>query len=475
MKFLNLILAGILLVISVVLVVPVPAAAASPTSPIIAGRERAVYLSFSGEGANEGTIAVIKARLQQDVQVLEQVFLTLHQTEKLDSRYPVLLVRTRYQPEADRGVSPPAAVLSFAPALALISGINRAESLGRAYVIDTNLVSFKDLLALVLLLPHLGEQSPALTVKDKTILAQVKNSPEFQAFSKMRLEFGPPVINWGSPDNKGLLPVWEAGVFSYNVYDLAGNRLLRLEPLSHYLARPSWSLPAPRLLAAATEADLYFVELPARKTHRLDLSALFPQKYLQRANSIALAINLQEKQIYFTLDRNLSETFWQNEDHTYSYALDTGEIKVIASIAPEMPDQAPVLPPATGPGVITEFVAPAPGDVSFVHQFMYDLPSGWQHGQISRHNGYLDPFWAELLPQDSPLVFRPVGLLLQSHFIAYGSQEELILFDLVEGKYHRLSLKGLRPADYKEISSISFAQNPSHPGDEIYFFWFFRF
>ncbi|GFP37958.1 hypothetical protein HKBW3S44_01638, partial [Candidatus Hakubella thermalkaliphila] len=60
MKFLNLILAGILLVISVVLVVPVPAAAASPTSPIIAGRERAVYLSFSGEGANEGTIAVIK-------------------------------------------------------------------------------------------------------------------------------------------------------------------------------------------------------------------------------------------------------------------------------------------------------------------------------------------------------------------------------------------------------------------------------
>lgn len=475
MKLLSLILAGILLVVSTVLAVPVPVAAALPAATVIAGRERAVYLSFTGEGPSEGTVAMIKARLEQDVQVLEQVLLALHQAEKLDSRYPVLLVRIRRHPQADRGFSPPAAVLSFTPAAALISGfpldlpadgIYRPDSLGRAYVIDTTLVSFPDLLALTLLLPRVGEQSPALTITDEKTLDQVKTSPEFQAFSKARLEFGPPLINWGSPDSKGLLPVWEAGVFFYNVYDLAGNRLLKLEPLDYYLAGPSWSLPAPRLLAAATETDLYFVELPARKNHRLDLTALFPQKYLQMAQYIALAINLPEGQICFTLDRNLPEAFWQTEDHTYRFALDSGEIRVAASKAPETPDQAPEPPPASGPGAIPEFIAPSPGDVSFVHRL---LPEGWQHGRISRHEGYLNPHWAELLPQGNRFVFRPIGLLEQSRFVAYGSREELVLSDLVEGKHHRLNLKELRPADYTEISAIRFAQNPNHPGEEIYF------
>ncbi|MBS3947356.1 MAG: hypothetical protein KGZ57_03470 [Dethiobacter sp.] len=478
MKILRLFLVAIMLLLSIVLVVPVPASAALPTASIIAGREQAVYISFSAEDGSEGT-APIKARLQQDAHVLEHVFLALHKAGKLDSRYPLLLVRVRHQADAFKALSPSATELSFTPAVALVSGfpsggpaggIYRTENLGRAYMIDTTLTSFKDLLALVLLLPRLGEQSPApLTIEDAETLAQVKTSPEYQAFIKRRLEFRPPLMNWGSSEVQGLLAVWERGVLSYVVCDQAENKLFELKPLDYYLARPSWSLPALRLIAAATETDLYLVELLPGKTHRLDLATLFPQKYLQMAGNITLAINLHEKKVYFTLDRNLPESFWQLERHTYSVTLDTGEIRVVESITPREPDPAPASPPASGPGVVTEFVAPAPGDVSPVHQLMNGWPAGWHFGQISRHEGYLNPYLAEVLPKDSPLVFRPAGLMAQRRFVAYGSQEELVLFDIFEERHHILSLHEWRPADYTEISAIRFAQHPSHLGNKIYF------
>lgn len=467
----------VMLLVSIILLVSVPASAALPTSSVITSRERAVYISFSaGEGCKKA--AATKARLQQDVHALEHVFLGLQKAGKLNSRYPLLLIRIKCRPDDTNGISPLAAKLSFTPAVDLVSafpsggpvtGAYHTERLGRAYLIDTTLTSFKDLLALAMLLPRLGEQSPSLAVKDENALTEVKNSREYKAFSKMRLELGTPVIDRSSQENRGLLPVWEARAYFYHVYDQAGNKLVELKPLDYYLARPSWSLPAPRLATAATDTELYFVELPMRKTHRLDLTALFPQRYLQMTDRIALAINLQEKQIYFTLDRNLPEEFWQTERHTYSFALDTGEIRISERTIPREPDQTPVQPPASGPGVVTEFVSPSAGDVSFVHQLINNWQTGWQYGQLSRHEGYLGPYWAGVLPKDSPFVFRPVGLVTQSRFVAYGSQTELVLFDVVGESYISLSLKELRPADYTEITAVRFAQNPSAMGDKIYF------
>jgi len=475
MKILSMIL---VLILALVLAVPAPASALMPTPSVIASREQAVYISFTEEDTGKGTSVPAKAKLQQDVHALEQVFLALHKTGKLDSRYPTLLIRIRYQPDRDNGFSPPTSVLSFTSAAALITGfpsweppggMHPARNLGRAYVIDTTLLSFKDLLALLLLLPGLGEERPALTVNDAEILAEVKNSPEYQTMSKMRLEFSPPVMNWGSPKPLGLLPVWERGVLSYIICDQANNKLFSLKPLDYYLARPAWALPAPRLIAAATETDLFFIEVHTGKTHRLDLAALFPQKYLQMSASITMAINLQAKQVYFTLDRGLRESFWQTERHTYSYSLDTGEIRVAGKIAPRPPDPVPVPPPVAGPGVIAEFVALSPGDVSPVHQLIADWPADWQHGQIRRYEGFLSPYLAELLPKDSPFVFQPAGLMAESRVVAYGSQAELVLFDIIEESYHSLNLKELRPADYTEISAIRFAQNPNHLGNRIYF------
>lgn len=477
MKFLRPCPAMIMMLVSIILLASAPASAALPTSSIITSRERSVYISFSaGEGCKEA--AVIKARLQQDVHVLEHVFLSMQKTGKLNSRYPLLLFRIKCRPDDTSGIAPLAAELSFTPAVALVSafssrgyvaGASRTERLGRAYVIETTLTTFKDLLALVMLLPRLGEQSPSLAVKDEGALNEVKNSREYKAFSKIRLEFGPPVINWGSPENRGLLPVWEAGAYFYHLYDQAGKKLFELKPLDYYLARPSWSQSNPLLLAAATETDLYFVEPPSGKTHRLDLTALFPQRYLQMTDLIALAINLREKQIYITLDRNLPDEFWQTERHTYRFALDTGEISIAERSVPRETDQTPVQPPASGTGAISEFVSPSAGDVSFVHQLFNNRQTGWQYGQLSRHEGYLDAYWAGLLPKDSPFVFRPVRLVTLSRFLAYGSQTELVLFDVVRESYHSLSLNELRPADYNEITAVRFAQNPSNVGDKIYF------
>jgi len=172
MKLLRLTLAGILLVAFVGGVAPSVTPAAAPTPPMIGGRDRAVYLSFSGEGLNEGARAVALARLQQEVQVLERIFLAMHARGQLDRRYQFLVIRAEYREDAVRGVDLHAAVLTRAPAATLLS--DRTTSLGPAYLIDTSLFSFDDLLALVLLLPGLDRQSPILTVPDAVFLAQLK-------------------------------------------------------------------------------------------------------------------------------------------------------------------------------------------------------------------------------------------------------------------------------------------------------------
>ncbi|MEW5922152.1 MAG: hypothetical protein AB1796_14645 [Bacillota bacterium] len=474
MRIMSMILTSIALM-SYIILAPAPATATVPLSSTTAGQNRSVYVSLHYEDAGEG-MAVIKARLQQDIHALEHVFQTLQETGELDSRYPILLVRAGHHPAAESGFTPAAATLSLTPAVALtggfpmegpLDGIYRTENLGRAYVIDTStgLLSFDNLLAFVLLLPRLNEQNPVLTVSDEETLAQIKNSKKYQAFSKLRLELRPFEI-WGTPEGlEGLAPVWQAGVFSYRAYDLAGNRLFELQPLDYYLAKPSLSPPIPRFLAYATENELYFVELFSRKTRRIDLTALFPQSYLQMSESIELAVSPQGDHIYFTLSFNLPEEFWETGNHTYVFAPDTGEIRVAEAKAPEAAEPAPESSPGI-PGAVTEFVEPLPGYVSPVHQLG---GMGWQPGRISRHEyeSFVSPYWAALLPKDSPLVFFPAGLLAQSRFLAYGSQEEIVVFNIIEQEYYRLNLKELHPADYKGISNIRFAQNPT--GDKIYF------
>jgi hypothetical protein len=459
----------LIVLISSIILAPAPATATVPVSSTIAGQNRSVYVSLHYEDASEG-MAVIKARLQQDVHALEHVFQSLQETGELDGRYPILLVRAGYHPDAESGFAPAAATLSLTPAVALtggfpiegpLDGIYRAENLGRAYVIDTTagLLSFADLLALVLVLPRLNEQNPMLTVSDAETLAQVKNSREYQAFSKLRLELAPFGAG-GTPE--GLVPVWQAGVFSYSAYDPSGNRLFELQPLDYYLAKPSWSPPISRFLAGATEKELYFIEPFSRKTHRIDLTALFPQRYLQISESIELAVSPQGDHIYFTLSFNLPEEFWETGNHTYVFAPDTGEVKVAEAKSPGAAEPAP----ESSPGAVAEFVDPLPGYVSPVYQL---IGMGWQPGRISRYEyeSFVSPQWAALLPKDSPLVFFPAGLLAQSRFLAYGSQEEIVVFNIIEQEYYRLNLKELHPADYKRISNIRFAQNST--GDKIYF------
>ncbi|MEW5921766.1 MAG: hypothetical protein AB1796_12640 [Bacillota bacterium] len=92
----------ILTLMSCIILAPAPATATVPVPSIIAGQDRAVYVSLHYEDASEG-MAVIKARLQQDVHALEHVFQSLQETGELDGRYPILLVRAGYHPAAEGG------------------------------------------------------------------------------------------------------------------------------------------------------------------------------------------------------------------------------------------------------------------------------------------------------------------------------------------------------------------------------------
>jgi len=86
MKLLSVILAGILLVASVIFAL-VSAAPVSSRPAIISGLTGNVYLSFYAQGKSVGASAVMLARLQQNVHILEQAFLDLHRRGELNSPY----------------------------------------------------------------------------------------------------------------------------------------------------------------------------------------------------------------------------------------------------------------------------------------------------------------------------------------------------------------------------------------------------
>lgn len=485
LKIISLYVASMLLLNGIVQAT-VPTIPAPPVSSVVTSQGRAVYVMLTYTEAGEG-IPVIKARLEQDLHVIENVFLH-YATRESGHKRPLLLIRATQHPVADPPVAEggpvlPIATLSRTPAVALLSaypitggpvgtrldgGTARTENLGPAYVVETTTgrLSFSDLLAFVLLLPRLSEQTPVLAIDNEEIIRQVKDSREFQEFSRLELALGHPGM-W-STEGKSFTPVWQAGVLSYYVNDLAGNKLFKLEPLAYYLARPKWSPPIPRLIAGATATALMIVDTFSGKTHLLDLTVFFPGKYLQTSESIELTAAPQGERIYFTLNFNLPEEFWQTEKHSYVYDLGSKEINIAPPAEPLTPkeqEQAPEAAPDRG--AIREFVTPLPGYSSPVHQLR---ERGWPFGQLSRRESFLSPHWADLLPKDKPFVFLPAQFLQQNRFIAYASQEEIKVFDTVAQRHHRLDLKALRPADYQKIGALRFAQKPNIPAANIYFF-----
>jgi len=485
--------------VCIMILVPALAKTAVPALSIVTSQGRAVYVMLNyAEDANEG-IPGIKARLEQDLHVIENVFQhhvigadlpSLHQTTNYDNNRPVLLIRAAHPTTGDPPVTEgaaafPIATLSRTSVAALISsfpvmegpagtpvggGIKDVQNLGQAYLIDTTTdrISFNDLLAFVLLLPRLIEQSPVLTVNTE-ILAQIKNSREYLDFRNLELTLGHPGM-WNH-EGKSFSPVWQAGVLSYYVSDLAGNKLFKLEPLEYYLARPGWSPPIPRFVSGATEKEIFFVDTFSAKTHRLDLTALFPDKYLEMSESIELTTTPQGDRIYFTLSFNLPEEFWETEKHSYVYDLLSGKIVFAPPgepISPQAPEAAREPTPGVGVGVIVEpYVDVLPGYISPVWQLR---GKGWPSGQLNRRESFLAGHWADLLPKQDRLVFLPASFLNQSRFIAYASQAEILVYETITQKYHRLDLKGTRPADYKKISALRFAQNPNSPEDKIHIF-----
>jgi hypothetical protein len=417
---------------------------------------------LSYAAGSEG-VPAIKARLEQDLHAIERVFQEFVVAQAPGGRRAVLLIR------ATQHVGPAITTLSRTPVVARASihpageGLVGTTRLGEGYVIETTTarLAFNDLLALVLLLPHLTEQTPLVVADGDEALRQVKKSQEFREYSRLEMSLGP--MGMWSTEGKQLAPVWRAGVLTYRVIDLAGATLFELEPLPYYIARPSWSPPVPLFVAGATATELLIAEAHSGTVHRLDLTTLFPERYLHIAEVLEMAASPDGEQIYFTLSFNMPETFWQRENHSYVYHLVSGEVKVAPPLEPIKPK---VQEPAPGRGGVLDFITPLPGHVSPVWQ---RINQGWIRGSLSRQQSNIGAPWAQLLPQDKPFIFLPTQFFLQHRFIAYASQTEIIAYDRWQRRYHRLDVKALDPEYYRKIKAVRFAGDPNNHSNQVYF------
>ena len=420
------------------------------TSSIIASQGRTVYALVSYATGSED-MPTIKARLEQDLHAIERVFQDFVVARAAGGRRAILLIKAT-QPAGSAD-----ATLVRTPAVSV-----DAAALGPGYVIETTTgrLGFSDLLALVLLLPRLSDHTPVVVAEGDEVLRQVKESQEFNEFSRLEVSIGP--LGMWSTEGKQLAPVWRAGVLTYSVIDLAGSTLFELEPLPYYIARPSWSPPVPRFISGGTATELLIADVYTGKMHRLDLTSLFPERYLAVAEVLEMVVSPDGEQIYFTLDFNVPETFWQRENHSYVYHLVTGEVKVAPSLEPMKPETQE---PAPGRGISLGFVSPLPGHVSPVWQ---KTSQGWSRGRLSRHESNTGLLWALLLPQDQPFVLLPTQFFLQYRFIAYASQTQIVVYDNLQGEYHRLDVNTLHPADYRKVEAVRFAHDPNRPSSQVY-------
>ncbi|MBS3984701.1 MAG: hypothetical protein KGZ66_03720 [Selenomonadales bacterium] len=459
MKTISILLATILLLTGVLEAAP-PSGSQPLTSSIITSQGRTVYAMLSYAAGSESMPAT-KARLEQDLHAIERVFQDFVVARAPGGRRAVLLIR------ATQHVGPAITTLSRTPAVAKASihpaggGLVGTTRLGEGYVIETTTarLAFNDLLALVLLLPRLTDQAPVVVADGDEVLRQVKESQEFHEFSRLEVSFGPQGM-W-STEGKQLAPVWRAGELTYRVIDLAGATLIELKPLPYYIARPSWSPPVPRFVAGATATELLIAEAHSGAVHRLDLTALFPERYLRITEVLEMAASPDGEQIAFTLSFNMPETFWQRENHSYVYHLVAREVKVAPPLEPINPR---VQEPAPGRGIVLDFITPQPGHVSPVWQ---RINQGWNRGSLSRQQSHIGALWAQLLPQDKPFVFLPIQFFLQHRFIAYASQTEIVVYDRVQRKYHRMDAKTLH-SDYRKVEGVRFAYDPNNPRSQVY-------
>ena len=431
------------------------------TSSVIASQGRTVYAKISYAPGSEDMPA-IKARLAQDLQAIERVFQDFVVPRAAGGSRAILLIKaTEHAGSADATLvrTPAVSKASLNPAG---GGVVGATSLGPGYVIltTTGRLGYSDLVALVLLLPRLSDHSPVVVADYDEVLRQARESQEFNELSRLEVSFGP--MGMWNTAGEHLVPVWRAGVLTYRVLDLAGSTLFELMPLPYYIARPSWSPPVPRFISGATATELLIADVYSEKVHRLDLTALFPPAYLDIAESLEMVASPDGKQIYFTLNFNMLETFWQRENHSYVYSLVTGEVKIapyLQLVKPKAPEPEP------GRGVIHDFVSPLPGHVSPVWQ---KTRQGWSGGRLSRHESNTGPLWALLLPEDKPFVFLPTQFFLQQRFIAYASQTQIVVYDRMQGEYHRLDVSALPSADYRKIEAVRFAHDPNRSSSQVY-------
>lgn len=450
-----------MLLLAVLLEAASPIRSQPLTSSVIASQGRTVYALVSYAPGSED-IPAIKDRLEQDLHAIERVFQDfVGQRAAGGSRAILVIKATEHASSANTALvrTPAVSKASLNPAG---EGLVGTTNLGPGYVIETSTgrLGYSDLLALVLLLPRLSDHTPLVVAEGDEVLRQVKESQEFNEFSRLEVNLGP--LGMWSTEGMHLVPVWRAGVLTYRVLNLTGSTLFELPPLPYYIARPSWSPVVPRFISGATATELLIADGYSGKVHRLDLTTLFPSRDLAITEGLEMAASPDGEQIYFTLSFNMPETFWQRENHSYVYDLVAGEVMVAPYLEPMKPETQE---PAPGRGVIPNFVSPLPGHVSPVWQ---KTSQGWSRGSLSRNESNIGPLWVSLLPQDQPFVFLPTQFFLQHRFIAYASQTQIVVYDRRQGEYHRLDVNALLPDDYQKVEAVRFAHDPNRSSSQVY-------
>lgn len=270
-------------------------------------------------------IGHVLSALEQNLEALEYIVSRLKIEGKLDMDFPGVIINARKQYEVDNRFETMETTLSFTNSATFVCtnpDVRKFEpvKLGPSYLIETTtgLLSFEDLLALIIRLRELNGETPKITIASEEDLSIGKVNPDFERFKNIQIQYGMPYTSSG---NLSLLPVWDAQILRYSLIDPKGNTIEELVPADIYIGHLAWPSTermdlSGRFIAYASTEKAIVYDAAKDVYHTLDFDFAFQDEYAQRefewfgrVQRVEFAVHKSEDIIYvFPFGRGLSLT-----------------------------------------------------------------------------------------------------------------------------------------------------------------------
>ena len=326
---------AIIIMIILILSIPLQVNATVPVSSGYEGPESIVFISMHYEDMS--AIEPLQVKLEQDLIALEHVFKTLQTEGKLDSDYPRLAIIASKYFEVDRRFGTIPTVLFFTNSATFVCNNPdllqfEPRGLGPAYVIHTNtgLLNYSDIVAMMLLMSELSDQSPNITISYEEDLDAGKMHIDYERLMNLNVK------HEEYPDPTGeyrIIAEWRAQAMHYLLLDMQDNVVHDFKSPGIYKGTPSWApVERPdfhgRILAYASSDQAIIYDIIKERYHTLNLDFTFEDPSIQElfdiydgVQRVRFAMHSTENKVYVL--PYAANAFYISA--VYSLDLDTGE------------------------------------------------------------------------------------------------------------------------------------------------------